>query len=67
MNATSTTTVDSDTGFSGVALYPQVSGGNNEVFWYTTGTGSAGDVVTYTEMGTNANVINTSVGGVYKT
>ena len=50
-----------------VALYPQVSGGNNEVFWYTTGTGSAGDVVTYDEMGTNANVINTSVGGVYKT
>ena len=25
MNATSTTTVDSDTGFSGVALYPQVA------------------------------------------
>ena len=50
-----------------VALYPQVSGGNNEVFWYTTGTGSAGDVVTYDEMGTNSGVINMSVGGDYKT
>ncbi len=50
-----------------VALYPQVTGGANEVFWYTTGVLTGGDVVTYTEMGTNSAAISMSVGGVYKT
>jgi hypothetical protein len=48
-------------------LYPQVSGGTTEVFWYTTGSGSGGDVVTYTEAGTDANAITMSVAGTYKT
>ena len=48
-------------------LYPQVSGGSAEVFWYTTGTGSAGIAPSYTEIGTNAAAIRMSVAGTYRT
>jgi len=48
-------------------LYPQVTGGAAEIFWYTTGTGSAGVAPSYSAVGTDAAAIRMSVGGVYRT
>jgi hypothetical protein len=49
-------------------LYPCVSGGTNEMFWYTKGTShGTADFPSYSEIGCGSSTIAMSVGGTYRT
>ena len=49
-------------------LYPNVSGGTDEIFWYTTGSSpGTGVSPSYDTLGTNDSAITMSVAGTYKT